>query len=313
MGSFDFRNAQSDPQRIYFDLACWYDTCVPPAAPFSPEPPVVRAVEVARPDRNVMPACGEQPLAWLDAALHAIAVLHGQVAADRLARAVRNAGMATIEGYGLAWRLTSMADGVARFEVQPVVAALTTLGYGVVRNEAESMALWRLVTRRREDLGLDAPDAVGIRLAPPSRPLAAFSLQCTGAAKPTELQRLRRVAHRAVDRLLRHHAKALARMPHYLGPNGRVAAAAARAQTSSAGPMGDVAVRPGSAVAADWDQMFEHWLQWQAEHPHRRPPADSALARWLDQQLVAALDGSLTRRQLEMLDESGMPLTAAAR
>ena len=59
--------------------------------------------------------------------------------------------------------------------------------------------------------------------------------------------------------------------------------------------------------------MFELWLQWQAEHPHRRPPGDSALARWLDQQRMAALDGSLTRRQLEMLDESGMPLTAPAR
>lgn len=308
MGSFDFRGAQSDPQRIYFDLACWYETCVPPAAPFSPEPPVVRTIEVARPDRNVMPACGEHPLAWLDAALHAIAVLHGQVAADRLARAVRNAGMATIEGYGLAWRLTSIADGVARFEVQPVVAALTTLGFGVVRNDADSMALWRLVARRREDLGLDGPDAVGIRLAPPSRPLAAFSLQCTGAAKPTELVRLRRIAHRTVDRLLRHHAKALARMPHYLGANGRGVVAGTRTQPAAAR---SDAGRAGGA--ADWEQMFEHWLQWQAEHPHRRPPQDSALARWLDQQLAAALGGSLTRRQLEMLDESGMPLTAPAR
>lgn len=311
MGSFDFRGVQSDPQRIYFDLACWYETCVPPAAPFSPEPPVMRTIEVARPDRNVMPACGEHPLAWLDAALHAIAVLHGQVAADRLARAVRNAGMATIEGYGLAWRLTSVADGVARFEVQPVVAALTTLGFGVVRNDAESMALWRLVARRREDLGLDGPDAVGIRLAPPSRPLAAFSLQCTGAAKPTELLRLRRIAHRTVDRLLRHHAKALARMPHYLGTNGRAVGAGARTQPAAAGAARSDAGRSGAA--ADWEQMFEHWLQWQAEHPHRRPPQDSALARWLDQQLAAALEGSLSRRQLEMLDESGMPLTAPAR
>ena len=299
MGSFDFRNAQPDPQRIYFDLAYWYDACVPPAAPFSPDPTCLRAVEVARPDRDMMPMSStESPLAWLEAALYAVAVLRGQVVADRLARAVRAAGMASIEGYGLAWRATDITDGVARFEVQPVVAALATLGHGVAAGAADGLALWKLVLRRRTDLGLDEPDAAGIRLAPPSRPLAAFSLQCSGAATPQALLRLRRIAHRTVEQLLDRHGRTLARLPHYLGVDGRPDQASGVAATE---PHAD-------AEAGDWERMYERWLHWHTEHPHRRPPGNSALARWLDAQQQAARAGQLTRRRAEMLEESGVPL-----
>lgn len=311
MGSFDIRDARPDPQRIYFDLAYWYDACVPPAAPLSPDPTCLRVVEVPRPDRDMMPmSANESPLAWLEAALYAVAVLRGQVAADRLARAVRAAGMAGIEGYGLAWRATDVTDGVARFEIQPVVAALATLGLGAAAESADGLALWKLVARRRTDLGLDDADAAGIRLAPPSRPMAAFSLQCSGAPTPQALLRLRRVAHRAVERLLERHGRALARMPGYLGLDGSPdpdrlpqTGPADGAQGAHAAPVG-----VSDRAEADWDRMYEHWLAWHTEHPHRRPPGDSVLARWLEAQQAAARGGRLTRRRAEMLEESGVPL-----
>jgi hypothetical protein len=276
----------------------------------------LRAIEVPHPDPELPPAPGEGPLDWLPASLHAVAVMRGRLVAELLARSLRRAGPASVERYGFAWRTASVDERGPVFELQPVIAAAATAGLGAAGARGESLALWQLVSRRRDRLGLGEAEAgaQGFVLSPPTKPMAAFTLRTAPGARLNALVRLREAAHRAVDQLLRFHTGALTALPGALDPHGR-AVPVPEDEASVLVDGGDEGSAAGIAVGGDrrdaWDAMFEQWLRWRADHPRRRPPEDSGLAHWLRAQRGAARSGRLGQARVELLEESGVPLFEA--
>lgn len=297
-------------------LARWYAQRVPASGPFSVEASVLRAIEVPQPDPDLPPAPSEGPLDWLPAALHAVAVTRGRFVADLLVRSLRRAGPASVERYGFAWRSASVEDRGPVFELQPVIAAAATSGLGAAGARGDTLALWQLVQRRRDRLGLGeaAARAQGFTLVPPTRPLAAFTLRTAPGARLDALVRLRETAHRAVEQLLRFHTGALAGLPGALDPHGR-GVPVPEGEAPSLVEADEDAAPAGAITGGErrdaWDAMFEQWLRWRADHPRRRPPEDSELAHWLRAQRGAARSGRLGPQRVEMLEESGVPLFEA--